>query len=218
MICNILPTLACCLLNSLITNIRNYRGGCRPIKHWLGEHMANDELIKKTDRLRMAIGEIVISFQFIEKEIAEVICGLLHMKEPNDIQRMSSAMSFKQKVDLVCELYPTRRKYNWPEIDVRSVKSALNATEEFRNSIVHSFWYLSGNKRRSVWMRSKSSLRSSSGLTHINGVANVGAMEKGMASMKIIRNWYLGQTSELKTATSKIKAITKKLTRRVNVD
>lgn len=163
----------------------------------------------------MAIGEVVISFQSMENEIAGIICSLLSMGEPKDVQRISSAMSFKQKVDLVCEIYPTRKKKGWLSLEIKTVKNSLYAAEEFRNSIVHSFWYVSGDKRM-VWMRSKGSLRSSSGLVHVNGVADIGALEKGKTAMAKIRNWYLGETNELKAATTEIKALTKKLTRRIN--
>jgi hypothetical protein len=176
--------------------------------------MEND-VLSKSNRLRLAIGDVVIAFQFMEHELASIICSMLQLKEAKDVQRISSAMSFKQKVDLFCEIYPTRRNASWPEIDVKAVKNALSTAEEFRNSIVHSFWYVSGSKRI-VWMRSKGSMRSSSGLIHVDGVANISAMEKGVVAMGKIRNWYVGDTIELKAATAKIKVQLKSLTRKIS--
>ena len=152
--------------------------------------------IAKTDRLKTSIGDVVIKFQFIENELSEILCALLQMKEKEDQHRICAAMSFKQKVDLTFDLYPERKKKNWPELDIRAVRKALNAAEGFRNSIVHSFWYVSGVKKI-VWMRSKSSLRSKSGLNYTDGVANINGIENGIKSLEKIRNWYLGNTEEL---------------------
>jgi hypothetical protein len=175
--------------------------------------MYNDELIK-TDKLKIAIGETVISFQFIENDLAYFIGKLLLLKEDKDVHRISAAMSFKQKVDFFCEIYPTRRWKNWPEMNIKAVKNSLVAAEEFRNSVVHSFWYVSG-KRKIVWMRSKGSLRSKAGLNHVDGIADIRALEQGVEALKKIRDWYLGKTEELITETTKIKKLTKKLTRQV---
>ncbi len=108
----------------------------------------------KYDDLRIAIGEIVIRFQFIEHELSEILTVLLNMSEKEDKYRIFAALSFKQKTDLMCDLYETRKKSSWPKtVDISEVKKALNTAEEFRNSVLHGFYYVSGSSKP-VWMRS----------------------------------------------------------------
>lgn len=178
--------------------------------------MKNPELSKR-DRLRIAIGEVVINFQFIEYELSDILAILLNMNEKEDKHRILAAMSFKQKTGLVCDLYETRKKTTWKEpLDISEVRKALEEAEKFRNSVVHSFYYVNGSEEP-VWMRSKSSLRPSAGLKIVDGVADISGMEKGVKSLAVIREWYLGDTENLKKATKSLSSCTKRLSRKINL-
>ena len=179
-------------------------------------NMENAKILKR-DKLRIAIGEVVINFQFIEYELSDILSVLLNMKEKEDKHRIFAAMSFRQKTDLVCDLYESRKKPSWKEpVKISEVRKALNTAEEFRNSVVHSFYYVSGSKKP-VWMRSKYSIRTSTGLKVVDGVADISSIEKGAKSLLVIREWYLGETEKLKEATKNLSGCTKRLSRKINV-
>ena len=53
------------------------------------------------DRLYAGIGQVVVSFQFVEYGVAEVLASLLQMRHPSDVHRVTAAMSYAQKVNLM---------------------------------------------------------------------------------------------------------------------
>ena len=128
------------------------------------------DLVQETDRLYAAIGRVVVSFQFVENTVGQLLASLLKLKEPDDAHRITASMSFRQKVDLFCDLYPTRNS-GMLSIDVAVARRALFSAEQFRNSVVHSFWYV-GETDTSKWMRSKSTLKTTKGFKITSGVAN----------------------------------------------
>lgn len=148
------------------------------------------DLAQETDRLYMAIGKVVVSFQFVENLVGELLAALLRLQEPNDAHRITASMSFRQKVILFCELYPTRNS-GMLSIDVTISRKALLSAEEFRNSVVHSFWYISGSDSYK-WMRSKSSLRTPRGFNIKSGEANMSCLESGAEAINTIKDFYLG--------------------------
>jgi len=62
-------------------------------------------------------------------------------------------------------------------------------------------WYAS-----QAWMRSKSTLRSSSGLKVTVGPASIAAIRSGAQATHVVRDWYLGETNALRSATKILKA------------
>ena len=72
--------------------------------------MASD-IVVQTDRLHMAIGRMVVEFQFVENIVAECLASLLRMREHEDQHRVAAAMSYRQKVDLLCGT-PDERTYS----------------------------------------------------------------------------------------------------------
>lgn len=157
--------------------------------------MATD-IVSEKDRLCQAIGKVVIEFQFIEYTVAEILASVLKMREEADQHRVAAAMSFRQKADLLCDLYPTRKHPKWLEVDISLVRKALYASEEFRNRVVHSFWYVSGSTP-TQWMRSKASLRSTTGLRVTTSTANIEVLEQGTKVMYGIRDWYVTEPPKL---------------------
>lgn len=168
------------------------------------------DLVAQTDRLYLAIGRVVVEFQFVENTTAECLATLMKMREQEDQHRVAAAMSFRQKVDLLCDLYPKRKSANWPNVEIDVVRKSLFVAEEFRNSVVHSFWHV-GESNAPKWMRSKSTLRTSTGLKITSGIANIECLEVGSKALASVRNWYLGDSDALKKSTKALKTCTQTL-------
>lgn len=170
------------------------------------------DLIESTDRLYKAIGQVIVDFQLIEYTLSEILAGLLHFKESEDNHRVSAAMSYRQKVGLVSDIYDKRKPDNWPSVDIRVARKALFAAEDFRNRVVHSFWHVaSDDENETKWMRVKASLRTSNGLKVGAGEANIEYLEASEKSLKDVRDWYLGLTDKVQEATEKLKKYAEEL-------
>lgn len=167
------------------------------------------EIVIDTDRLHICIGRIVVEFQLIENVIAEVLASLLQMREPEDIHRVTAAMSYAQKLNLMCDLYNDRKNPKWPQVDLESARNALVSAETFRNSVVHSLWFVDGKKTQ--WMRAKANLRNGGKLKVVTGPANIEALEDAVKCLGVISNWYLGHSSELAAATISLNKLSKEL-------
>lgn len=171
--------------------------------------MSSNSLFFDTEKLFRGIGEVVVQFQQIEHYVASVLAYLLQLKNETDIHRITAAMSYGQKVDLMCDLYPERCNPHWPAVDIQVTRRGLKAAEEFRNSVVHSFWYVGGTKPQ--WVRAKANLRSKSSLRISEGSANLDALKEGVDSLCVVKTWYLGQSEMVELATTTLKDLTQKL-------
>lgn len=170
----------------------------------------SSDIVAQTDRLYMAIGRVVVEFQFVENITAECLASLMRMRGHEDQQRVAAAMSFRQKVELLCDLYPRRKDAQWPDVEIGIARKSLFAAEEFRNAVVHSFWHVSGLDALK-WMRSKSTLRTSAGLKITAGEANMACIESGSKALYMVRDWYLGDSVSLKKASKVLKTCTQTL-------
>lgn len=170
------------------------------------------EIIIDTDRLHICIGKIVVKFQRIENEIAEVLASLLQMCESEDIHRVTAAMSYAQKLNLMCDLYDDRKNPKWPPIDLEGARNALMLAETFRNSVVHSHWFVGGEQCQ--WMRAKANLRNGGKLKVVAGPANIEALEDAINCLSVIGDWYLGRSAQLAAATSSLNQLSKELSAR----
>ncbi|MGW8169715.1 MAG: hypothetical protein ACWGHH_06895 [Sulfurovaceae bacterium] len=165
------------------------------------------DLITDTNRLSQSIGKIIIDFQFIEYTLSEILSILLGLKEADDTHRILAAMSYRQKVDLMSDIYELRKPDNWPNVDIPLSRKALYIAEDFRNRVVHSFWHVND----STWFRTKSSLKSSKGLKIDTGKANIECLEMSSAPLHTVRDWYLGQSEKLIKATQDLKEFAEQL-------
>lgn len=170
----------------------------------------SSDIVRQKDRLFMAIGSVVVQFQFIENIVAEILASLMQMREPEDQHRVAAAMSYRQKVDLMCDLYSIRKNALWPDVEIDVARKSLFAAEEFRNAVVHSFWHLDGSGVKK-WMRTKSTLRTSDGLKITVGEANIERIETGSRMLYTVRDWYLGDSVAIKDATKELKTCTQML-------
>lgn len=151
---------------------------------------------EERDHLFAAIGRIVVNFQQIELWLAESLASLLLLQDPEDRHIVLSAMSFSQKVDLLAELY-SRKKTHRYGVEIRLIRKALYAAEQFRNRIVHSVWAVesSGN-----WVRVKGSLKSKDGFSLAINQANISKLEAAATALLAIREWELKDAASLESA------------------
>lgn len=149
----------------------------------------------ETDRILCAIGRVVVSFQLLELWVAEALASALGMKAEDDRYLVSAAMSYRQKVDLLIELYA---KHGAPNsgVSLEVTKRAMLVAEEFRNRVVHSVWAVRGENLRH-WVRTKANLRGKAGFDVITKPAQVTLLEQAAQSMNHIRGWEWVNESEL---------------------
>lgn len=166
-------------------------------------------LVSDTDQLFRGIGRVVVEFQQIEHGLADVLASLLQMKHDSDTYRVTAAMSYGQKINLMCDLYPSRRNSHWPTVDVQITRNSLKAAEEFRNTVVHSLWHVGGAEPQ--WLRTKANLRSKGQLKISTGKANLDALREGSEHLYTIKDWYVGRSDDLALATSRLKSLTQEL-------
>lgn len=67
--------------------------------------MGENNLVDQTDALLRAIGHTIVRFQQVEQWLAEELALILRMREKEDQYLFSAAMSFRQKVDLLVEIF-----------------------------------------------------------------------------------------------------------------
>ncbi|WP_420467985.1 hypothetical protein [Panacagrimonas sp.] len=160
-------------------------------------------MVQQTDALLRAIGHTVVRFQQVEQWLAEELALLLRMHEKEDQYLVSAAMSFKQKVDLLTEIFPRRaeRHPNLPQVDVADVRKALYVAEEYRNRVVHSFYAVECSDS-SKWIRMKGSLRGRAGFSLNSADANVQIFEECNSALGVIREWSLKESEALREATA----------------
>jgi hypothetical protein len=148
----------------------------------------------------------VVNFQQIEQWLAEELAVLLRMREKEDQYLVSAAMSFGQKVDLLVTLFPKRaeRHPKLPTVDVGIVRRALDAAEEYRNRVVHSFYAVECDDQ-SRWIRIKGSLRGRKGFSMNSVDVNVAAFDECNDALRLIREWSVVEQSRLVIATEILK-------------
>lgn len=171
--------------------------------------MSLTDLHSETEELFRGIGEVVVQFQQVEHLVADVLASLLQLKNEADTHRVTAAMGYGQKVDLICDLYPAKFNEHWPAVNIKVTRNALKAAEEFRNAVVHSLWYVGGAETQ--WMRTKANLRSKSQLKVSTGSANVSALREGADCLRVVKDWYLGESEKVVVATGRLKILTQKL-------
>lgn len=163
--------------------------------------MTTSNLVDQTDALFRAIGQTVVRFQQVEQWLAEELALLLRMRDKEDQYLVSAAMSFKQKVDLLVEIFPKRsvRHPRLPVVNIDEVRKALYAAEEFRNRVVHSFYAVECGDS-SKWIRMKGSLRGRAGFSLNSVDANIKTFDECNGALAVIREWSLKEPEILRAA------------------
>ncbi|RZO86231.1 MAG: hypothetical protein EVA65_04690 [Oceanococcus sp.] len=157
---------------------------------------APESLTIQTRELYEAIGESVVVFQQIEQWLAEILAVVLRMRHADDQYLVSAAMSFSQKVDLLCEVYPKRKSKSLPDRDMVLIRASLYKAEQYRNRVVHSFWGVECADQ-SRWVRIKGSLRGKSGFSKQSVSADLQALKSCNGALRIIREWIVRGQDDL---------------------
>lgn len=163
-----------------------------------------DHFSETSNRLLLSIGRVVVAFQLLELWIAEALASALQMSAQDDRYLVSSAMSYRQKVELLCELYRRHHEPSRHTVDLSILKRAFLAAEEFRNRTVHSVWSVHSEPRR--WVRTKASLRGRGGLELRVKPAEAEHLEAAAEAIFKIRGWEESDEPGLIEATRVLKA------------
>lgn len=169
-------------------------------------------ILTDAERLYSGIGQVVVRFQFVEHGVADVLAALLQMRHPSDVHRVTAAMSYAEKVNLMCDLHPDRRNPAWPPVDLQLTRSALIKAESFRNAVVHSLWHIGGIEPQ--WIRTKASIRSKGRLRISSGAANLQALEEGVKCLRVVADWYAGQREKLSAALTRLNTLVHEMSER----
>jgi len=148
------------------------------------------------DDLFAALGRVVVAFQLLELWVAEALSGMLGLLEQNDRHLISAAMSYRQKVDLLIELYSTHGNPNL-SVSLAVIKRAMLLAEEFRNRTVHSVWSIRDSRQ---WVRTKSNLRGRTGFEVKTRTAEISLLQDATKAMDNIRCWEFCDEALLVTA------------------
>lgn len=164
--------------------------------------MDTDTLIKQTDELFNAIGDAVVRFQQVEHWLADELASTLDMRDSDAAYLVSASMSFKQKVSLLMELFPTKRPIEAMNIDLDAVFQALTASEIYRNLVVHSYWAIAQEE----WRRMKGSVRGKNGYSFSTEKAAIQTLVKCNLALQDVRNWATISPEKLKQATAVLRS------------
>ena len=100
-----------------------------------------DHFKANEDALANAIGLLVMSFNRLEHDVGELLGSLLRMPDESARHTLVAAMSFGQKVDLFSALFQARcSAVAALQERCNAAVTKMRALEEYRNSIVHSWW------------------------------------------------------------------------------
>lgn len=162
--------------------------------------MANTEhtntLAAETDALFNVIGKVVVRFQQIELWVSEALAVQLGFSTLENRYLFQSAMSFRQKVDLLMELL-NRKSGNDLPCSISVAQRALGVAEDFRNGVVHAFWGVNGLGK---WERTKPSIKGNRGFVLRSKAADLRYLEKAVEALATVRDWELHDDAKLQAA------------------
>jgi hypothetical protein len=90
--------------------------------------------------LAQAIGELAIQFGRLESSVSELVITAFGKADMESANAVSAVLSFRQKLDLVAALAPSRLTNSEHLEEVQSCIATLQRYEEKRNSLLHAFW------------------------------------------------------------------------------
>lgn len=115
------------------------------------EHAEFDKLM---DELTPALGELVVEFGRLELAASEFAGASLGVVGIEQRDAIDAVLSFRQKLDLIAALVPSRISKEEDRVEVRKAIARMGEFEVTRNRLLHSFWGL-GGKSEVLLVRSK---------------------------------------------------------------
>lgn len=156
------------------------------------------DIIKQRDKLYFLVGETVVSFQRIDYILTEFLYLLLKIKHEQNSLLLMDALSYSQKVNLTFELLRSKDKLTFgtlSKIDLILAKKCLTKAEEFRNKIVHSFYFI--DLKDELFKKQKSNIKGKSGLkTKVSKINYDDLMNCNLELMRLDM-WFTSDNSSL---------------------
>lgn len=114
--------------------------GSREMQPQEGLETQPDQISGDVSVLRHAIGSLVLAFAEVEHNLCHAT-GILIGSEETVGQLIVSRLPFKNLVDLYCTLIQVRAPFAVTPGDARELSRQLFELEDFRNRMLHSFWF-----------------------------------------------------------------------------
>lgn len=124
------------------------------------------KISNQKERLFYLIGETNVRFQQLELYIATYLAIELKLRVKNSTYIMLDSMSYKQKVNLLIELFIQNN--NTKILAPKKLKHLLFQAENYRNKVIHSNYGLDEDK----WIRFKGNLKAKNGFVNIQKEIN----------------------------------------------
>ena len=96
---------------------------------------------EEIDKIALAIGHLVITFNRLDRDVGEVIYLLVGSYKPHIREVFTASLSFAQKVDMLSALLLEKHKEDTES--AQAVKQKIKKIQDFenqRNTIMHSCW------------------------------------------------------------------------------
>lgn len=154
-------------------------------------------IIEQRDKLFFLIGDTIVSFQGIEYHITEFLYTLLGLDHKDKHLLLMDALSFGQKLNLTSEVFQSKKNtlnYIKEDFDFDTARKCLSKAEQYRNKIVHSFYYL----EREEFKKQKTSIKGKNGLVTKSGKINFKALEECNQALRELKFWFLMDNESLK--------------------
>lgn len=148
------------------------------------------DIINQRDKLFYLIGETIVAFQRIEYDSTELLYYLLELNHEKKHLILLGALSFNQKLNLIFELAKNKEKdfkYLNKKLDLKLAKKCLNNAEQYRNKIVHSFYYLEKNE----FKKRKVNIKGKNGLVINENSINYLQLEKCNDALRKLDSWFI---------------------------
>ena len=156
-------------------------------------------LIEQRDRLFFLVGETVINFQKIEYHLTEFLYILLELNHEEKHLLLMDSLSYGQKINLTFELFEKKMNklpYIKEDFDFELARKCLSKAEEFRNKIVHSFYFL--DIKEEHFKKQKSNIKGKNGLKTKVAKINFDSLANCNQQLQRLDFWYLNDNESLK--------------------
>ncbi len=99
------------------------------------------QLLKNLEDLARSIGQVVIAFNGLERDVSDVLVTVLKLrKTPGMWDSFRASMSFAQRLDLICAVFLQADRTEAERSLLAYCMRKLRYYEERRNYVVHATW------------------------------------------------------------------------------
>ncbi|WP_144604708.1 hypothetical protein [Algoriphagus algorifonticola] len=155
-------------------------------------------ITEQRDRLFFLVGETVINFQKIEYYLADFLYKLLELNHEEKHLLLMDSLTFGQKMNLTFELFGKKKNkltYIAEDFDFEMARKCLSKAEEFRNKIVHSFYFL--DAKEDHFKKQKSNIKGKNGLKTKVSIIDFDSLANCNQQLQNLAFWYLNSNKSL---------------------